>query len=442
MNGNYFSINGLSGERKLSGKIIVNGAKNAVIKVIASSILFSDDLVIENVPIIEDVKKSIEILKALGANVILDEKENRITINTQNINSFELPDLLSRDMRASVTFTGPMLARFGKVVFPYPGGCVIGVRPIDQLLKAYKAMGIKVEESGDVFTLTAPKDKSGKYRLSGAEIFFDMQTVGGTETAMLASVFCSGKTVLKNCAMEPEIVSIGELLQKAGARIVGLGTPTIEIYGVRELNLGGEKYHTIPDRIEAGSFLLLAGLLAKDVTIEKCNPEHMEAVISLLKESGVHMEIGEESIRVIGEKCEKKLRPFNIKTHEYPGFPTDLQSPAVTYLALANGGEKESIVFETIYESRFKFVEDLKKLGADITPMNPREILIRGVDGLAVPQENCNLNAHDIRAGFAVVMASLFSNGRSELKDIKYIDRGYEKLEERLSALGADIKRV
>jgi UDP-N-acetylglucosamine 1-carboxyvinyltransferase len=280
-----------------------------------------------------------------------------------------------------------------------------------------------------------------KGSLNGTEIFFNIQAVGPTETLMMAASLASGTTVLKNCALEPEIVNVAEWLNECGASIEGAGTSTMTIKGTGGALLKPKKeYVTIPDRIEAGSYLLLGALCAKDLTLTDCRPDHMEALINLLKSSGVPIEISKSEVKITGNtKNNSSFSSFNVRTHEYPGYPTDIQSQAVAYLTQTTG---ESIVLETIFEGRFKFTEELIKLGATITAMNPREILIKGPSVLSELPQGEVLSAHDIRAGFAVVMAALAGKGTFTVTNVHLIDRGYEKLEERLSAIGADIKRV
>jgi UDP-N-acetylglucosamine 1-carboxyvinyltransferase len=427
-----FIIEGLGGKKILEGEISINGAKNAVLKMMASSILFSDTLNIKNVPETEDVNKMISLLESIGADVKKDDKE--LFINSKNINSFDLNHSVAESMRASVVLTGPMLARYGEVTFPAPGGCVIGARPIDLFIDAYRKMGADVELRDEKYYMKA---KNGK--LHGAEIFFNIQTVGGTETLMMAGVLAEGKTILKNCAMEPEIVSVAEYLNSCGAKISGAGTSTIEITGGDLLHSNNKSYTTIPDRIEAGSFLILGALCANNLKIINCNPKHLESVTNLLKDSGVPIIITDNTIEIKdnGKIKNSSFKNFNVRTHEYPGFPTDLQSPIVTFLTQTSG---ESIVFETIYEDRFKFVQNLMKLGAQITAMNPREILVHGNAQLK-NHGNEILDAYDIRAGFATVIVALLSSQTSTINNIYYIDRGYEKLEERLSKLGVNIVR-
>lgn len=426
MKNDSFVINGLGGQRTLKGEIIINGAKNAVLKAMAATILFKDVVKLENVPNTEDVKKMNTLLEKLGAKIT--HFDHTITIDTTGIKESNLDESLAQSMRASVVLTGPLLARFGKTSFPAPGGCVIGNRPIDLFVDGYKKMGAVVEYKDDAYHMNG--------KLKGAEIFFNIQTVGGTETLMMAAVLAEGKTVLKNCAMEPEIVSVAEFLNACGAKIRGAGTTTIEIEGTGLLSAVGMSYVTIPDRIEAGSFLFLGALCADNLRIKNCNPAHLEVIINMLKNSGVPLSITADSIE-IKNNAKSTFTAFNVRTHEYPGFPTDLQAPVVTFLTQAKG---ESLVFETIYEGRLKFVQNLSHLGADITVMNAREVLIRGGNELKNNSEE-SLDAFDIRAGFATIMAALVAKGTSTIHNAYFIDRGYEAIETRLQALGADITR-
>ena len=473
-------VQGLGGKKTLEGTVHINGAKNAVLKAIASNFLFGDTLIIENVPKTDDVLKLLELIKKVGSLVEWEGENGDLlkitppTIYDSNLNT-ELDPVLAEAMRASVVLTGPILARYGSVKFPAPGGCVIGARPVDLFVWAYKKMGATVEEIKEnnslYFRVTSPRDENGRpTRLRGAEIFFPIQTVGGTETLMMTAVLAEGVTVLKNCAMEPEIQSLAEFLVLCGAHISGIGTTTMRItgfvpklknpviavaatvagmpeivnsqVGLEEQGLlksSGNPYVTIPDRIEAGSFLLLASCLGKNVLIDGCNPQHMESLTSALIESGVNLEIGESSIRVIGSDVPYKS--FNVRTHEYPGFATDLQPQIAVFLTQAEG---DSTIFETIFEGRFKFVDDIVRMGGEVTVMNPREILIKGSQSktLKALSEGEELLAHDIRAGFAIVMASLLATGTSYIRNVHLIDRGYEKIEERLRAIGADITRL
>jgi len=438
MHKDRFVIEGLAGKKTLKGRVQINGAKNAVLKAMAASVLFADELVIANAPDTEDVKKLAHLLRLAGAEVNVDSVKKEICINASTITSTDLDHETTKAMRGSVMLTGPLLSRFGKVAFNVPGGCVIGARPIDLYVDAYKKLGAKVVVSGDHYAIETTEPK-----LSGAEVFFAMQTVGGTETMMMAAVLAKGTTVLKNCAMEPEIVSLAEFLVQCGAKISGIGTTTMTIVGGGLLKAAGKKYHTIPDRIEAGSFLLLGALCADELLIEHCNPLHLESVTSALQHAGVKLDIGKDTIHLKGNAKTKwsDVSSFSVRTHEYPGFPTDLQPQMVAFLTHASG---EGIMFETIFEGRFKYVQDLIRMGADITEMNPREVLVSGFGGakmLLALGEDEPLQAHDIRAGFAVVMAALVAKGTSVIQNVYYIDRGYEKLEERLAALGATIRR-
>lgn len=436
-----FVIQGLSGEKTLNGSVYINGAKNAALKAMAASILFEGKVILENMPDTNDVDTMANILSGLGAKISKNTNPNGrgciFEINTDTINSTDIDKILAQGMRASIVLTGPLLSRFGSVSFPSPGGCVIGNRPIDLFVNGYKKMGAKDIIDNDVYKFTA---KNG---LNGTNIFFNIQTVGGTETLMMAGVLAHGTTILKNCAMEPEIVSIAEWLNSCGAHIDGIGTTTMIIHGTSgKLLKPKNKYFTLPDRIEAGSYLLLGAICADNIEIKNCVPSHLEAVTNLLIESGVPINvIGESTIKISNNSKIKNssLKSFNVRTHEYPGFPTDLQSQVVSFLTQVSG---ESMIFETIFEGRFKFAEDLIRLGANITIMNSREILIKGPSSLSALPDDELLFAHDIRAGFAIVMAALIGKGQFKVSNVHLIDRGYEKLEQRLSSLGANIVRI
>lgn len=425
--------------KTLKGKVSISGAKNAALKAMAASILFDGKVTLENIPNTEDIRTLSTILTKLGAKVSWKDEQNHILeIDTTSITSTGIDPDLAGAMRASVVLTGPMLARFGKVTFPSPGGCVIGARPIDLFIAGYEKMGATVrEENNCLYIIEAPKG------LAGAENFFDKVTVGGTETIMMGAVLAKGTTVLKNCAMEPEIVNVAEWLISCGANIKGVGTPTIVIEGSNGKLLSPKNHYVaIPDRIAAGSYLILGTLCADELTIENCRPDHMEADINILKSAGVPIEVGTDYLKITknGKIDNTSWKPLNdLRTHEYPGFSTDLQPQVAVFLTQTTC---ESKVFETIYEGRFKYVEDLQLMGANITVMNPREILIKGPSHFKQLPDSKELNARDIRAGFAVVMAALTGTGKFTVNNVHLIDRGYEKLEERLSALGANIKRV
>jgi UDP-N-acetylglucosamine 1-carboxyvinyltransferase len=330
-----------------------------------------------------------------------------------------------------------LLARFGKVSFPTPGGCVIGARPIDLFVKGYELMGASVSENSHVYIINSKKN------LQASKIQFEKISVGATETLMMAAVLAHGTTILENCAMEPEIVNVAEWLNACGAKINGVGTRTITIEGSNGALLQSKtEYIAMPDRIEAGSFLFLGALCAEELIINNCDPDHLETVINLLKDSGVHIDSKKEEKKIIISKNTDEVssfKAFDIVTKEYPGFPTDLQAPAVVFLTQVNGN---SHVIEKIFEGRFKYVEDLVNMGAEIQTINPHEIKIHGPNKLNEIVGGKEFGAHDIRAGFAMILAALVAKGDFKINNVRLVDRGYEKIEQRLSALGANIKRV
>lgn len=413
-----FIVKGNGGKKTLEGTVTIGGAKNAVLKMMAASILFDGPLTLQNVPMNEDVKRMHELLVNLGAEI------KNMTIDTTKVSSTVLNTAQATAMRSSVVLTGPLLARYKTATFPSPGGCTIGNRPIDLFIKAYEKMGATVEYRDGAYVMSAPNG------LTGTEIFFDLQTVTGTETIMFAAVLAKGKTILKNCAMEPEIKHMADYLVSCGAQISGQGTSTITIEGGALLKANGP-YVTLPDRIETGSFVILGALLAKKLRIEKCDPSLCESLLSLLTTSGVHMKIEKDAIEIYESN---NLKSFNVRTHEYPGFPTDLQSPIVTYLTQVEG---ESTIFETIFEGRFKFVENLKKMGADVKIISNREIVIKG----PTPLKASTLESYDLRGGFSAVVSALIAEGTSTINNVYFTDRGYEAIDKRLQALGADIQR-
>ena len=457
-----FVIQGLAGKRTLKGTIRIGGAKNAALKAMAAAVLFDGPVTLENIPDNADIGTMGEILRRLGAKMeklqvksrkAQVEKSHGLTleIDSTTINSTDIDQELAGGMRASVVLTGPLLARYGKVSFPAPGGCVIGARPIDLFLSAYEQLGATLEETECLYNIV------GK-NVSPKEITFKKISVGATETLMMMAVLLNGKTILNNCAKEPEIVNVAEWLNVCGANISGAGTSMITIDGTNGKLLSPKvPYVTIPDRIEASSYLILAALCAEDVTIENCEPKHMGAIIDSLKGSGVSLSVipapdrgrgqapagiqgSTPSIRVQNDPMHPTpFKAFNIETREYPGFPTDIQAPAVVFLTQAAGTSK---VIETIFEGRFKYIEDLIVLGATITATSPHEISISGPSELKQSVDSRELTAHDIRAGFAVVLAALIGEGKFVVNNVHLIDRGYEKLEEGLRNIGADVVRV
>ncbi|OGZ07702.1 MAG: UDP-N-acetylglucosamine 1-carboxyvinyltransferase [Candidatus Lloydbacteria bacterium RIFCSPHIGHO2_02_FULL_50_13] len=422
----HFVIKGLVGKRTLSGVIVVRGAKNAALKGIAASLLYRTPISFTNVPEIEDVSRMVEIISGMGARVTT--KKHELTIDaTGSIFTTVTPEIAKR-LRASIVLAGPMLARYGHVRFPHPGGCVIGERPIDLFIEGFEKMGATVKRVGKFYDI-----RSSKNGLRGAEIFFRSQSVTGTETFMMAAVLAKGKTVIKNAAMEPEIVWLADILNTSGAKISGAGTPTLMITGGRLL-ASKKAFRVIPDRIEAGSFLILGALAAKKLTVTDIVPEHLESLVELLEYTGTTVTRTKDSLTVSAGKGTKRLRAVNVRTHEYPGFPTDLQAPMMVYLTQAAG---ESLVFETIFEGRLNFTESLNRMGANITMMDPHRVLVKGSTKL----HGRRLESPDLRAGLAFVIAALIAGGNSEIHNVYNIDRGYERIEERLRLIGVQIAR-
>lgn len=426
-----FLIKGQAGKRILKGTLPVYGAKNAALPAFASAILFRDEVMFDNVPYIQDIEHSAEIIKNLGGEV------ERITshkwrINATAISMRSLDAEIAKHMRASVVFTGPCLARYGEVSFPHPGGCVLGERPVDMFLRAFEKMGAEVNLGGEIYRVKA----KGK-KLRGAEIFLRVPSHTVTETIMMAGVLAEGMTIIKNAAMEPEIKNVADFLTACGAKIEGVGTPTITIKGVELLTAGKKIFHTIPDRIEAGSFLILAAIAGESLTISNCDPSHLESLTYSLERAKVPLQIGEDFIKVTVPRDSKTsdFRSINIKTHEYPGFPTDLQAPMAVFLTQVTG---ESNIFETIFDGRLNYADDLIKMGAKLNVWNTHTMTIKG----PVLLKGRELEGPDIRAGLAYILAAVVAKGRSVVNNVKYIDRGYERIEERLKAVGVDIERV
>lgn len=405
-----FLVEGLAGKKTLQGEVRVRGAKNAALKALPASVLFEDEVTYENLPHIEDVKRMQELLIALKDGPVLKKE-------------------IAERLRASVVLTGPVLARYGEVTFPYPGGCVLGERPIDLFVLGFTALGAEVKEEGDLFHIKA---KSGK--LKGAKIFFPFVSVTATETMMLAAVLAEGVTEIHNAAMEPEIPHLAAYLNACGAQIEGAGTSVIKIIGGGLLKANGKPYVTLPDRIEAGSFIILAALAGKEVTITHCVPEHVGALLAVLRRAGVGIETGDTYVTVRGSKSNSEYKLTSVRTHEYPGFPTDLQAPMAVFMTQCAG---EGTLLETIFDARFRYVDDLTRMGADITVMNPHKILVRGPS----PLSRKDLEGPDLRAGLAYLIAAAVATGTSTISNAYVIDRGYEKIEERLQSLGLNIKR-
>ncbi len=425
-----FRIKGSGGKKSLSGVIEVNGAKNAVLQAFASTILFKDKVVIKNVPEIEDVKRMVDLLRTMGGEV---EKVGNRTYSVcfKKKPGSEISEDISKKLRASIVLTGPLLARNGEVFFPHPGGCVIGARPIDLFVDGFSKLGAKVNFNKGKYEIFADNGK-----LRGSEIFMKNQSVTGTQTLMMAGVLAKGKTVIKNVALEPETKHLADFLNSCGAKIKGAGTSTIEVVGTGLLSANGKFYNTPPDRIEAGSFLILGALCAKNLLIKNCDPTWIESLINELSASGLKMKIGKSSIKIIdNDRIPNKIfKSANIKTHEYPGFPTDLQAPMVVFLTQVSG---ESFIFETIFEGRLNYAEELKRMGADIRVWDPHRATVKGPTCF----RGREMESPDIRAGLAFLLAAIIAEGESIIHNVYYIDRGYEKIEERLRDIGVDIKR-
>ncbi len=411
----------ICGGKRLKGRVRVSGAKNAAVAILPAALLTEETCIIDHLPYIDDVKVLAEILSELGAEVKLDSN-GKISIDAADIKEYRVHYDLARRMRASYYLLGVLLGRFGKAEVSYPGGCEIGTRPIDQHIKGFEALGAKVELEHGVIKAYADK-------LVGNEIYLDVVSVGATINIMLASVKAEGVTTIVTAAKEPHVVDVANFLNRMGANVKGAGTDVIRIKGVDKLY--GCEYTIIPDQIEAGTFMIAAAATGGDVIVDNVIPKHLEAVTAKLLEMGVEVIEGEDSIRVIARGRPRKV---NIKTQPYPGFPTDLQQPMSALLTIAEG---TSIITENVWESRFKHLEELARMGAKVK-VEDRIAIIEGVDHLT----GAPVVASDLRAGAALVIAGLIARGVTEISNVKYIDRGYEKIEEKLVRLGADICRV
>ena len=403
------------------GEVEISGAKNAAVAILPATILAAGKCVIENLPAISDVMVSLQILSELGARVRLINK-NTYEIDTTYLSCTEVPNELSRQMRASYYFLGALLGRFGNAQVAMPGGCNLGPRPIDQHLKAFTALG--AEDSVEYGMINVHSDS-----LKGVHIFFDTVSVGATMNAMLSAVLAEGQTVLENVAKEPHVVDLANCLNMMGAEIRGAGTDVIRIRGVKSMH--GCEYSIIPDQIEAGSYMVAAAVTGGDVTVRNVIPKHLEPITAKLRLAGCEVEEFDESVRV---RRTGDLHPLKIKTMPHPGFPTDLQPLFAVMLCLAKG---TSIITEGIWENRFRYADELAHMGANIQ-VDGQVAVIEGVDSLqAAP-----LRASDLRAGAALVVAALGAKGTSEVDETSHIERGYENIVEKFQALGADIKRV
>ncbi|MDE6092259.1 MAG: UDP-N-acetylglucosamine 1-carboxyvinyltransferase [Ruminococcus sp.] len=411
----------IKGGRRLTGEVMISGAKNAAVAILPAVILSDEPCCIENVPSISDVRISLTILKEMGAEVTSIGKD-AYRIDPTRIERCCVPYETARKMRASYYFLGALLGKFNKARVSMPGGCPLGDRPIDQHLKAFSILGADYTLSQGMIDLTADK-------LTGNQIFFDVVTVGATMNAMLAAVKAEGLTVIENAAKEPHIVDLANFLNSMGANIMGAGTDVIKIRGVERLH--GTNYSVIPDQIEAGTFMIAAAATKGDVTIKNVIPKHLESITKKLEKIGVNIEPYDDSIRIW---VDGPLVKTNVKTSPHPGFPTDMQPQIATLLTLAEG---TSIITEGIWDQRFRYVDELRRMGADIT-VNGTVALIEGTGSLmGAPVKAC-----DLRAGAALIIAGLAASGITEIEDIFHIERGYDGMEIKLREIGADIKKV
>jgi UDP-N-acetylglucosamine 1-carboxyvinyltransferase len=386
--------------------------------------LSEEKCTINNFPFIVDTLDALEILKSLGAKCDINKEKKVVVVDPSTINKTQLDELLVRRLRSSILFAGPILVKFGEVQMAHPGGCVIGKRPIDMFLDGFEKFGAKIEFNNEGFKL---KIKNSK--LKGANIFFPQITVTGTEEMMMTAVLAEGKTILQNCAVEPEIAVLADYLNKCGAKITGAGTSIIEIEGVEKIS--GSDFYVIPDRIEAGTFVIMGLLTNSEIKIENCVPAHLGAVVPILEKAGAKFEIGENYIIT----KPSKLSAVSITTHEYPGFATDLQSPYTLLMTQVDG---QCIVHESIFEGRLFFADQLVTMGANIIMCDPHRIVINGPTQLTGKK----LTSPDLRAGITMVLAGMVAKGTTTIENIFQIDRGYENIEERLQKLGADIQRI
>lgn len=412
----------INGGRKLSGKVRISAAKNSVLPIIAASLLTGFDCILEDIPFLEDVNVILSVLDSLGVNLFIDNNKGKLLIKAEDIKSYEPSYELVRKMRASFLVMGPILTRFGKVRISLPGGCNIGSRPIDLHLKGFSQLGADIN-LGHGYVEASCK------RLKGAKVYLDFPSVGATENIMMAAVLADGETVIENAAEEPEIVDLASFLNKMGAKIIGAGTDTIKIEGVKELK--GTIHQVIPDRIEAGTYMVAAAITGGEVTIENVIPEHVRSITAKLQEAGIYVKEEQNKIKV---KANGRIEAVDIKTMPYPGFPTDMQAQFMALLSIADG---VSIITETVFENRFMHVNELKRMGANIK-IDGRSAVVEGVEKFT----GAEVKATDLRAGAALVIAGLIAEGITEVSEIYHIDRGYVDMVGKLKKLGADIDRI
>ena len=414
----------IHGAKPLQGEVIISGAKNAALPIMAGTLLASDNVTIANVPHLLDVTTMMELLGQLGARLVVDEKMN-VQVDASSVSEFTAPYELVKTMRASILVLGPLLARFGRADVSLPGGCAIGTRPVDLHIKALKAMGADIVVKNGFIRARC---KQG--RLQGRPLVFDTVTVTGTENILMAAVLAEGKTVIKNAAREPEVVDLANFLNLLGAKITGAGTSTIEVEGVDRL--GGGSYSVMPDRIEAGTYLTAGAITRGKVTVSRVKPDNLLSMLCKFEEAGAELSLTADSVTLDMHG----LRPqaVSISTAPYPAFPTDMQAQ---FMALNSIAEGTCAVTETIFENRFMHVQELQRMGAQIR-LNGNTALITGAEKLT----GAPVMATDLRASAGLILAALAAEGETHVERIYHVDRGYERIEEKLTQLGADIKRV
>lgn len=408
---------------QLSGTVKISGAKNAVLPAIAASLLTDEEIRLHNIPLVKDVFTILTLMRGLGAEYSLDQES--LTIQTKAILSDEASYEHVRAMRASILVLGPLLARHGKAIVALPGGCAIGSRPIDLHIHGLEKMGASISLEHGYIHAHAQK-------LHGTEIEFEKKTVGGTENLVMAASLARGETVLRNCSLEPEVVNLCQLLVKMGAKIDGIGEETIRIKGVDFL--GGAEHEIIPDRIEAGTFLVVGALNQGEITLEGVQPEHLTTVIEKLRFSGTEILADPQRKNVLKVRGSAEIRPQDVTTSPYPGFPTDMQAQFTVLMTQAEG---TSIITETIFDRRFSHVNELLRLGANIEVFQDKAI-VKG----KTPLSGAEVMASDLRASASLVLAGLIASGETVINDVEHLDRGYEKIEEKLKSLGAHIERI
>ena len=412
----------INGGARLAGDVRISGAKNAVLPIMASTLLADSPVVIRNIPHLHDVTTTMELLGHMGVHLTVNEKMD-IEVDASCINSFHAPYELVRTMRSSILVLGPMLSRFGRADVSLPGGCAIGSRPVNLHIKGLQAMGANIEvENGYI--------RARVDRLRGARLVMDMVTVTGTENLMMAATLADGVTVIENAAREPEVTDLADCLNKMGARISGAGTDTIEIEGVEQLS--GINYGVLPDRIETGTYLVAGAITGGHVRVKDTRPDIMDAVLQTLREAGAEIAVGEDWIEL--DMQGRRPRAVNVHTAPYPAFPTDMQAQFTALNAVAEG---TGTITETVFENRFMHVQEMQRMGASIR-LEGNTAISSGVDKLA----GAPVMATDLRASASLVLAALVAEGETFIDRIYHIDRGYERIEEKLAQIGADIRRV